>query len=575
MAIFPDDRRAGNDFIHVSGLPAHGRAWAGMLLLLCWLASWPTAVAGAGPGVTAALRARVAGLRHDGQPEGQGNRLAGAGLLAAFYEQRAFEPAWADPSRAAALLGLLRRAGEHGLEPADFLAARFAELAGPQATAERQAERDLLLTEALARYGHQRRFGKVDPVTLYPAWNFGRNPAAPEDVLALLAGAAAAPSLEAYLDEKLPASRWYRLLQAALARYRGMAAAGGWPLLPAGPVLRPGETDPRIPLFRERLRIEGDLAPGGATAEPELFDPALADAVRRFQGRHALAQDAVVGAQTRAALNVPASARVDQLRLSLERLRWLGGQVPDTYVVVNVASFQAGFVRNHELAWSSRVVVGRSARQTPIFMGRMTYLELNPSWTIPPTILRQDILPRLRRDPAYLVRERISVLDQAGRRVDPAGIDWAAMGRGIPYALRQEPGPDNALGRIKFMFPNPHMVYLHDTPAKALFERAERSFSSGCIRVEDPLALASLVLDDPAWDRPALEAAIATGETRRIPLDRPLPVLMVYLTSLAEPSGEVRFFRDIYGRDATLLAALDAPLRPLLSQAPAGGTAIP
>lgn len=573
MPILPDDRRISNDFIHGSGL-ARGCAWAWLFLLLCWIPAWSAAAAGDEP-VAVALRSRVESLRHNEWPALRGISLGGGELLAEFYARRAYQPAWEDPARAAGLLALLRRAGEHGLDTGDFLVDELSEPAGRQLTAESRAERDLLMTEALIRYGYQRRFGKVDPAAMEPTWNFGRGFAGEEDPLALLDGAVAAPVLEAYLAEWLPASSWYRLLQAALARYRAMATAGGWLPLPAGAVLRPGAHDERIPLLRERLQAEGDLAADHVPAEPGLFDPALADAVRRFQGRHALAQDAIVGTQTLAALNVPVQARVDQLRLSLERVRWLGGQVPETYVVVNVAGFQAGFVRNRELVWSSRVVVGRSARQTPIFAGRMTYLEINPSWTIPPTILHQDILPRLRHDPGYLARERISVLDRAGRRVDPATVDWAAMGRNMPYTLRQEPGPDNALGRIKFMFPNPHLVYLHDTPAKALFERPERSFSSGCIRVEDPLALAGLVLDDPAWDRAALEAAVATGETRRIALARPLPVLMIYLTSIAEPSGETRFFRDIYGRDAALLAALDGPLRLGLPPMSTGGAAAP
>jgi L,D-transpeptidase YcbB len=191
----------------------------------------------------------------------------------------------------------------------------------------------------------------------------------------------------------------------------------------------------------------------------------------------------------------------------------------------------------------------------------MTYIEINPTWTVPPTILREDILPKLKRDPGYLDRENISVIDGAGRVVDPRSVNWSAYGRSVPYTLRQEPGPDNSLGRIKLMFPNPHSVYLHDTPAKGLFDKPERSFSSGCIRVQDPLALAELVLADPRWDRPALEAAIATNKTQRVTLRTPVPVMLVYLTAIADPAGTVRFFRDIYERDPALLAALDGPVR--------------
>jgi murein L,D-transpeptidase YcbB/YkuD len=186
-------------------------------------------------------------------------------------------------------------------------------------------------------------------------------------------------------------------------------------------------------------------------------------------------------------------------------------------------------------------------------------VELNPTWTVPPTILREDVLPKVRNDPGYLRRENITVLDRDGRRVDPSSVNWSTAGRA--YTLRQEPGPANALGRIKLMFPNPHAVYLHDTPATELFERPERTFSSGCIRVEDPLALAELVLDSPAWSRARLEAKIANGTTQRINLPRPVPVLLVYLTAVADSDGTTRFYRDVYDRDPPLLRAMYGPVR--------------
>jgi murein L,D-transpeptidase YcbB/YkuD len=228
---------------------------------------------------------------------------------------------------------------------------------------------------------------------------------------------------------------------------------------------------------------------------------------------------------------------------------------------VNVAGFRVAMVRDNRLVWTSRVVVGRAARQTPIFRDSMTYIELNPTWTVPPTILREDVLPKLKRDPGYLARENISVIDRSGRRIDPQTVNWKAYGRSVPYTLRQEPGPDNSLGRVKLMFPNEHAVYLHDTPAKALFDKPERSFSSGCIRVEDPLALAALVLNDPAWTKASLEAAIATNKTRRINLKQPVPVLLVYLTAVADPDGTTRFFRDVYDRDPALLRALNGAVK--------------
>jgi murein L,D-transpeptidase YcbB/YkuD len=536
-------------------------------VLLCGLvATWATASAQDG-GVSGSLREITSGIAVPATAELRGIGLGAGPLLAEFYAARGFQPAWADPARVDELLALLSGAPDHGLDPADFFTEQLRELAASAPGDADRAALDVLLTEALVRYGYQRRFGKVNPADLEPAWNFTRGFVVEGGPGQALAEAIAAPSLAAFLDQRIPGGPWYRQLQSALGRYRAIALAGGWPDVPAGAVLRPGERDARLPVLRERLKIEGDLAAQAAAADPDQFDDATVAAVKSFQRRHSLSADGVVGRGTLAALNVAAAARVDQLRMSLERVRWLTGDVPSTYVVVNIAGFRAGFVRDGRLVWNSRVVVGRAARQTPVFRGSMTYVELNPTWTVPPTILREDILPKLHRDPGYLQRETITVIDRSGRVVDPYAVDWKAFSRGVPYTLRQEPGPQNALGRIKLMFPNEHSVYLHDTPSRSLFDKPERTFSSGCIRVEDPLGLAELALDDPDWTRSSLEQAIATDKTRRVPLREPVPVLLVYLTAIADPDGTTRFFRDVYGRDRALLAALDGPVRLVLPPA--------
>ncbi len=522
-----------------------------------------SAASGQGTETAAILREHVGRLVASGSIEIQGIALGREDILPEFYARRAYEPAWTDPVRVRELLGILAAAPTHGLDPADFFLPQLLTLSRAAETPSQRTELDLLLTEALIRYGYQRRFGKVNPEEMEPAWNFRRGFANGVEPVNMLKAAIEAPSLTAFLDERLLGGPWYRQLRDALARYRGIAAAGGWPAIPSGGVVRPGDTDPRVPALRERLRIE-DGAPPDAAGDAMTFDDGLVAAMKTFQERHGLAGDGVIGAATLEVLNVPAAARVDELRMSLERVRWLAGDVPETYVVVNVAGFRVVYVRDDRPLWRSRVVVGRTARQTPIFRGDMTYLELNPTWTVPPTILREDVLPKLKRDPGYLKRENMAVLDRSGKVVDPRTIDWQAYGRSIPYTLRQGPGPDNALGRIKLMFPNPHSVYLHDTPSRGLFEKPERTFSSGCIRVEDPLALAELVMNDPKWDRAAFEQVIAAGETRRINLGKSVPVLMVYLTAVAEMDGAVLFYRDVYGRDPSLLSALNGPVRLVL-----------
>jgi murein L,D-transpeptidase YcbB/YkuD len=291
-----------------------------------------------------------------------------------------------------------------------------------------------------------------------------------------------------------------------------------------------------------------------------LYDEALAAAVRAFQARHGLTDDGVVGARTVEELNVPVEKRIEQLRVNLERGRWLLRDIGDTFVAVNVAGFRLIFVRDGRIEWETRVQVGKPYRATPVFRSEISYLVLNPNWTVPPGILRKDIIPEQRRDPRTLEKKGLKVYDRAGNEVPASAVDWSA--RSFPYTVRQDPGPTNALGRVKFMFPNEHNVYLHDTPSKNLFDADDRAFSSGCIRVEDPLKLAELLLAGHAnWGRDAIDRAVASGGTRTVTLKPRVPVLLTYWTAWMRGTSEIHFRRDIYGRDTKLAAALDAPFR--------------
>jgi murein L,D-transpeptidase YcbB/YkuD len=279
--------------------------------------------------------------------------------------------------------------------------------------------------------------------------------------------------------------------------------------------------------------------------------------VRKFQHRHGLNDDGVVGRATLAEMNVPVETRIEQLRINLERARWVTHGLPDTFVAVNVAGARVYFLRAGQVVFESRAIVGKSYTRTPVFSAPMRYIDLNPTWTVPPGIVG-EVLARVKKEPGYLAKEGMWVL-HGGRPVDPTAIDFSSYSaRTFPYVFRQAPGPANPLGHIKFVFPNEHNVYLHDTPSRSLFEREERLFSHGCIRVENPLRLAELVLDDPVlWSRASIEAAISTGETRTIRLERPLPVLILYWTASTDLDGELHFYRDVYKRDAELLAALN------------------
>ena len=523
-----------------------------MLLLL--LASQ----AGATP---EALQLRLGALAED--PRVAGQAVADPLLLARFYEQQQFSAAWDSPAKLAALLAAIEESRRHGLLPADYHQETLTALLGAHAlepTPALAVKLEILATDALARLAFHLRFGKVDPVQLESSWNFSRalDGIDPINALRTLTGA---ERLGEALDVLAPGDAYYRGLLDALAAHREIVARGGWPTVPGGETLRPGTESPRVPALRARLVVSGDHPTGLPDIGDESFDATLEAAVKHFQRRHGLDPDGLVGRKTLAALNVSATARVDQLRVNMERARWLFGDLEERFLLVNIARYRVVLVEQGQVTWSTRAVVGRPFRQTPVFKARMTYLEFNPTWTVPPTILREDLLPELRRDPGALQRKNMTVLDFQGRPVDPAGIDWATMpARGFPYIIRQEPGPDNALGRVKFMYPNPHHVYMHDTPARALFGRAERAFSSGCIRLEKPFELVSILLAGTEWDDAAIGRVLASGRPRIVNLPRPITVLTLYGTAVPE-GGQVHFATDVYDRDARLLAALDAPAR--------------
>jgi murein L,D-transpeptidase YcbB/YkuD len=394
---------------------------------------------------------------------------------------------------------------------------------------------DLLLTDALVRLAYQSRFGRVDPERLDPNWNYTRDLRGLDPAATLLKAIDSA-ELKSFIASLIPSLPFYQRLRETLSTYRQIAAQGGWPSIGAGATLKPGMTDRRVPSLRRRLAATGDL-PQGVAVDGDEYDSAVVEAVKTFQDRHGLTADGAIGPGTLAALNVPVEQRIDQIRATLERCRWVMNDLPDRFVLVNVAGFQAYFAEDRQLKWSTRVVVGKPYTKTPVFRADMKYIVLNPTWTIPPSIVRKEVLPGIRRDPNYLAKKGFKQIN--GQFVQPAG-------------------ERNALGRIKLMFPNSHSVYLHDTPSKSFFDETSRTFSHGCVRVQKPVELAALALEDPAWSVEAIEAAIATGKTKTIMLKEPLPVLILYWTAAVDPDGRVRFLPDVYGRDPAIVRALHA-----------------
>lgn len=546
------------------------------VLVCCFLFPPPLPASGAGPPVGEAIREAIRQrLEAASLPEALtvcNVCLRSTALLPGYYQQRLYEAAWMDetgrprpPVRE--LVSTILAMADEGLVPGHYhlaqIQALLKALAGRPSAAV-AADLDLLLTDAFLLLGSHLLNGRIDPETIDREWRVVRREGDP--VRSLQEVVDGGRDVRAVLHGLLPQQAGYRDLRAALARYRGLAARGGWPPVPAGASLRFGDADSRVAALRLRLHSAGDL--DDAAMHGVDFDETLLGAVLAFQQRHGLDPDGVVGPKTLAALNVTAEARVRQIELNLERWRWMPQDLGRRHVLVNTAAFLLDMVQDDEAVLSMRVVVGRPYRRTPDFSDSITYLVLNPYWEIPPSIAVRDILPQIRKDPGYLKKLGIRVFRGWGaeaRALDPAAIDWQGLKAGsFPYRLRQDPGPVNALGRIKFMFPNAHNVYLHDTPARELFLRETRSFSSGCIRLEKPMELAALLLAGTALDTvEALEEALPGRISHTVRLPAPVPVHLVYWTTWAERDGTVQFRSDIYGRDHLLALALAmAPVGP-------------
>jgi len=543
--------------------PAIDKSPAGMAAALCLLLWLSPLILSAAPEKTPqqAIAAAVHALGNGGTVTIEGEPLASRVVLPTLYEVNNDAPLWSNPRAVNQLLGAIRTIDREGLLPADYHLTALVTLqqrlvAGEDAASPQlAADFDLLLTDALVRLSYHLAFGKVDPEALDPDWNLRRQLEQP-DTVSRLDDAIRNGHIDALLASAAPTLPSYERLIAALQQYRRIATQGGWRSVPVGPSLKPGMTDARIVALRHRLAASGDLS-GEKTDSPD-FDSPLEAAVRHFQGRHGLTVDGVAGKATLAAMNVPVEQRIDQIRANLERARWVLHDLPSEFVLVDIAGFNVRFYRDKRMIWETRAVVGRPARMTPVFKSRITYFEVNPTWTVPPTILKEDVLPAVRHNPRYLQEKNMRVIDRQGHAVDPAGIDWSRYSRGgFPYTIRQEPGPENALGRIKFMFPNTHAVYLHDTPSKQLFNRTERTFSSGCIRIENPYRFAELLLDgDPDWNRERVIEAVDSLKTRSIRLRKPVEVILLYWTVDVDKNGDVLFKQDIYNRDPPIIKAL-------------------
>ncbi len=518
----------------------------GTILILAVCAVLLPAIVSAQAGESTALRSQIDQLAASQSPTVHGAPIAAAELIQQIYERRNYVPAWTDTGMIKQLFDQVLRSVEHGLDPDDFHARQIGARRNAGAQAQDpsfQAETEVLCTDALLRLGVTLHFGKLDPAVLDPTWNFDRTIRA-ADPVEVFDSILRSKDISAALEGADPNTAFYNNLRSALVQYRGIMAKGGWDSIPEGPVLAPKSVGSRVIALRKRLTASGDLQ-NHDPADPALYDDTLAMAVKRFQERHGIEVDGKVGRDSITELNVPVEQRIDQIRANLERIRWVFRDIGDDFIIVDIAGYHVYLVKNGEIQWSARVQVGKPFHATPIFKDTMLYLDFNPTWTIPPGILRNETLPAIRKDANYLSRNNMSVVSHAGKIIDPATIDWAATANsGFAHMIRQEPGPHNALGRVKFIFPNTYMVYLHDTPSKGLFARTARAFSHGCIRVENPFDLAEHLLSEQGWDRTRIDDAVASKKNTRVNLTEPLTVMLLYWTAQADEHGTV-FFRKV------------------------------
>lgn len=492
----------------------------------------------------------------------------------AFYETADHAPAWFTPEGArpavAAALDEFRAALQRGLEPADYdvdrLAAAIAKARAGDRSPEAIAHADVALTVAMLRFLSDLHDGRARPQDIVPHY---RRPAADPGFAARLRDAVAADRIAALIDAAEPSFPLYGRLKRLLARYRALAAQP-LPSLPALPPKRakvdPGASYEGVAALHDRLVLLGDLPGAVERSVDNRYSEALVAAVRRFQDRHGLTPDGVLGRATLAELNVPLHHRVDQITLSLERMRWLPDFPPGPMIAVNIPSFRlwgfadAGASDRPTLAMP--VIVGRAMRtETPVFIGEMRYVEFSPYWNVPPSILRGETLPALRRDPSYLQRQDMELVSTGRDRTVTTTVDAATLAALESGALRvrQRPGARNALDGVKFVLPNTMDIYLHGTPAVALFDRARRDFSHGCIRVADPAALARFVLrDQPEWTAARIEAAMSSGTMTTVKLIGSIPVVVFYTTAIAGADDRALFLADVYGHDRKLAVALRA-----------------
>jgi L,D-transpeptidase YcbB len=473
-----------------------------------------------------------------------------------FYVQTEHAPAWSDGRRfrstARQLTDAIDRANDDGLDPSDY-DAEWLHALGSRPASESAAEADVRLTYDYLHFARDLAQGTIDPEDVNPQWH---SAAKPVDLHETLRRALDERRVRDSLNELAPTAPQYAGLKSQLARNREIARTGGWPLVPEAPPLATGMRHAAVPTLRRRLAVTGDLKSSDQSSD--LYDEAVARAVAAFQTRHGLEPDGKYTKAVAAAMNVPVDARVTQIEFNMDRWRWMPAELGERYLLVNIPAFRLDAVERGRSVLGMRVVAGKKENPTPVLADAMTYIVFSPYWNIPANIADQETVPHASKDAAYFAKNNIEVLRGSGAAatvVDPSTIDWSQGTEGLRF--RQRPGQGNSLGLVKFIFPNHFNVYLHGTPSQSLFDRVERDFSHGCVRLEQPAKLAEYVLrDQPEWTASRIESAMHAGTEQTVNLKTPLPVYLVYFTAWEE-NGALHLRDDVYGHDRRQRTAVE------------------
>ena len=485
--------------------------------------------------------------------------------LTELYHGNGLQPFWivdGKPGpRAVETLAVLEDAESQELVPNDYFVDKIHQYWVSKDTTG-LVRLDILLTLGMMRYVGDQREGRMEPHKV-DAKLFATARDVDVDWDALRKTAFEAPDMKAFLEQQAPPFPQYGQLRKKLAEYRAIAAKGGWPSIPAGETLKPGMDDQRVTMVRKRLAVTGDLASGNM--DGAVFDTALEAAVKRFQKRHNLTPDGAVGKQTLAAMNVPVASSIEQIVLNMERYRWLKRErMSERLVAVNIAGFETVAGKPGKFDVRMPVIVGKTYHEMPVFSDTIKYVVFNPYWNLTPSIASNETLPKLKKDPHYLKKHNMRIFKGWGPdapELDATTIDWSKVSKRDMnrYRIRQDPGPDNALGTLKLVFPNEYNVYLHDTPAHGLFKKEQRAFSHGCIRMDRPAEMVAWVLGgaEKGWSLARVNEIIAGRKRQVVVLDQPVPVYILYRTAYVDSADNaLYFYEDVYGRDKLLAKAL-------------------